>query len=83
MMVRLNYVLFVVCWWLGNDVVVSEVSMEDGNRYVNVRFLVLVENNIEYFFDFCLEVKVYLFLNILIGLLKFGDILLVFLLGLI
>lgn len=73
--VRLNYASPAACWRLGNDVVASEVSMEDGNRYVNVRSLVSVENNTEYLLDLCLEAKVHSFPNISIGLLKPGDIL--------
>ncbi|CAH8391411.1 unnamed protein product [Eruca vesicaria subsp. sativa] len=71
--VRLNYASPAACWRLGNDVVASEVSMEDGNRYVNVRSLVSVENNTEYLLDLCLEAKVRSFPNISIGLLKPGD----------
>lgn len=73
--VRLNYASPAACWRLGNDVVASEVSMEDGNRYVNVRSLVSVENNTDYLLDLCLESKVHSFPNISIGLLKPGDIL--------
>lgn len=80
--VRLNYASPAACWRLGNDVVASEVSMEDGNRYVNVRSLVSVENNTEYLLDLCLEAKVHSFPNISIGLLKPGDILPVPLAGL-
>lgn len=71
--VRLNYASPAACWRLGNDVVASEVSMQDGNRYVNVRSLVSVENNTDYLLDLCLNPKVNSSPNISIGLLKPGE----------
>jgi vacuolar protein sorting-associated protein 13A/C len=71
--VRLNYAAPAACWRLGNDVVASEVSMQDGNRYVNVRSLVSVENNTDFLLDLCLQSKVNSIPDIPIGLLKPGD----------
>ncbi|GFP96481.1 vacuolar protein sorting-associated protein 13c [Phtheirospermum japonicum] len=53
--VRLNYGSPAACWRLGNDVVASEVSVNDGNRYVNIRSLVSVRNNTDFTLDFCLK----------------------------
>ena len=55
--VRLNYVAPAACWRLGNDVVASEVSVKDGNRYVNIRSLVSVHNNTDFILDLCLVYK--------------------------
>ncbi|KAL1194607.1 hypothetical protein V5N11_031431 [Cardamine amara subsp. amara] len=71
--VRLNYAAPAACWRLGNDVVASEVSMQDGNRYVNVRSLVSVENSTDFLLDLCLQSKFSSFPDIPIGLLKPGD----------
>ncbi|VVA93348.1 unnamed protein product [Arabis nemorensis] len=71
--VRLNYAAPAACWRLGNDVVASEVSMQDGNRYVNVRTLVSVENNTDLLLDVCLQPKVNSVPDIPIGVLKPGD----------
>ncbi|KAF2308991.1 hypothetical protein GH714_042439 [Hevea brasiliensis] len=49
--VRLNYAAPAACWRLGNDVVASEVSVQDGNRYVNIRSLVTVCNNTDFILD--------------------------------
>ncbi|CAH9120085.1 unnamed protein product [Cuscuta europaea] len=46
--VRLNYAAPAACWRLGNDVVASEVSITEGNRYVNIRSLVSVRNDTEF-----------------------------------
>uniref|UniRef100_A0A1J3IIE4 Putative vacuolar protein sorting-associated protein 13A n=1 Tax=Noccaea caerulescens TaxID=107243 RepID=A0A1J3IIE4_NOCCA len=81
--VRLNYASPAACWRLGNDVVASEVSMHDGNRYVNVRSLVSVENSTDYLLDLCLKPKDNSFPLVSIGLLKPGDTLPVPLSGLI
>lgn len=54
---RLNYGSPVACWRLGNDVVASEVSVNDGNRYVNIRSLVSVRNNTEFTLDICLKLR--------------------------
>lgn len=71
--VRLNYAAPAACWRLGNDVVASEVSLQEGNRYVNVRSLVSVENNTDFLLDLCLQSKVNSIPDIPIGLLKSGD----------
>lgn len=55
--VRLNYAAPAACWRLGNDVVASEVSVKDGNRYVNIRSLVSVRNNTDFTLDLCLKPK--------------------------
>jgi len=55
--VRLNYAAPVACWRLGNAVVASEVSVKDGNRYVNVRSLVSVHNETDFTLDVCLKAK--------------------------
>ncbi|XP_062073801.1 uncharacterized protein LOC133778015 isoform X2 [Humulus lupulus] len=52
--VRLNYAAPAACWRLGNDVVASEVSIKDGNRYVNIRSLVSVSNATEFVLELCL-----------------------------
>ncbi|XWS38677.1 hypothetical protein CRYUN_Cryun19dG0151500 [Craigia yunnanensis] len=56
--VRLNYAAPAACWRLGNDVVASEVSVKDGNRYVNIRSRVSVRNNTDFILDLCLVSKV-------------------------
>ncbi|KAK9698879.1 hypothetical protein RND81_08G137700 [Saponaria officinalis] len=56
--VRLNYGAPAACWRLGNDVVASEVSVQDGNRYVNIRSLVSVRNSTNFTLDICLRAKV-------------------------
>ncbi|XWS49634.1 hypothetical protein CRYUN_Cryun12cG0020000 [Craigia yunnanensis] len=55
--VRLNYAAPAACWRLGNDVVASEVSVKDGNRYVNIRSLVSVHNNTDFILDLFLVSK--------------------------
>ncbi|KAL2233065.1 UNVERIFIED_CONTAM: putative vacuolar protein sorting-associated protein 13D, partial [Sesamum indicum] len=54
---RLNYGAPAACWRLGNDVVASEVSVNDGNRYVNLRSLVSVRNNTDFTLELCLKHK--------------------------
>ncbi|CAN8324888.1 unnamed protein product [Cochlearia groenlandica] len=71
--VRLNYAAPAACWRLGNDVIASEVSLQDGNRYVNVRSLVSVENNTDFLLDICLQPKVSSLPDIPMGVLKPGD----------
>lgn len=56
--VRLNYAAPAACWRLGNDVVASEVSVKDGNRYVNIRSLVSVCNKTDIILDLCLAPQV-------------------------
>ncbi|KAL9231233.1 hypothetical protein vseg_006486 [Gypsophila vaccaria] len=56
--VRLNYGAPAACWRLGNDVVASEVSVQDGNRCVNIRSLVSVRNSTNFTLDICLRAKV-------------------------
>ncbi|GAV77402.1 PH domain-containing protein/DUF946 domain-containing protein/DUF1162 domain-containing protein/Chorein_N domain-containing protein, partial [Cephalotus follicularis] len=55
--VRLNYAAHAACWRLGNDVVASEVSVKDGNRYVTIRSLVTICNNTDFMLDLCLVSK--------------------------
>ncbi|KAE8055526.1 hypothetical protein FH972_012359 [Carpinus fangiana] len=55
--VRLNYAARAACWRFGNDVVASEVSVKDGNRYVNIRPLVSIRNNTDFILDLCLVSK--------------------------
>ncbi|KAK4844286.1 hypothetical protein QYF36_018501 [Acer negundo] len=55
--VRLNYATPAACWRLGNDVVASEATVKDGNRYVNIRSLVSVCNNTDLILDLCLVSK--------------------------
>lgn len=55
--VRLNYAAPAACWRLGNDVVASEVSVRNGNRYVNIRSLVTVRNDTDFTLDLCLKAK--------------------------
>ncbi|KAM6557396.1 hypothetical protein CsatB_004415 [Cannabis sativa] len=52
--VRLNYAAPAACWRLGSDVVASEVSIKDGNRYVHIRSLVSVCNATEFELELCL-----------------------------
>lgn len=54
---RLNYAARAACWRLGNDVVASEVTVRDGNRYVNIRSLVSVTNNTDFFIHVRLKSK--------------------------
>ncbi|XP_068305501.1 uncharacterized protein [Pyrus communis] len=56
--VRLNYAAPAACWRLGNDVVASEVHVNDGNRYVDIRSLVSVRNSTDFELDLCLVPKV-------------------------
>ncbi|CAN1333900.1 Intermembrane lipid transfer protein VPS13 [Linum perenne] len=49
--VRLNYAAPAACWRLGNDVVASEVNVRNGNRYVTIRSLVSVRNDIDITLD--------------------------------
>ncbi|XP_027361593.1 uncharacterized protein LOC113869468 [Abrus precatorius] len=56
--VRLNYAAPAACWRLGNNVVASEASVKDGNRYVNIRSLVSVRNNTDFVLDLCLTSKI-------------------------
>lgn len=53
--VRLNYSAPAACWRLGNDVIASEVSVKDGNRYVTIRSLVSVHNNTNLVLHVCLS----------------------------
>ncbi|KAK1438468.1 hypothetical protein QVD17_04277 [Tagetes erecta] len=53
--VKLNYIAHAACWPLGNAVVASEVIVEDGNRYVNIRSLVSVSNNTDLVLELCLH----------------------------
>ncbi|XP_047340404.1 uncharacterized protein LOC124943990 [Impatiens glandulifera] len=53
--VRMNYAAPAACWRLGNNVVASEVSVKDGNRYVSIRTLVSVRNDTDFTLNLCLE----------------------------
>ncbi|KAF9624988.1 hypothetical protein IFM89_016808 [Coptis chinensis] len=55
--VRLNYAAPAACWRLGDAVVASELIVEDGKRYVNIRSLVSVSNHTEFVLDLCLSSK--------------------------
>ncbi|OVA12725.1 Pleckstrin homology domain [Macleaya cordata] len=55
--VKLNYAAPAACWRLGNDVVASEVSVKDGNKFVNIRSLVSISNNTDFILDVCLTLK--------------------------
>ncbi|XP_057978559.1 uncharacterized protein LOC131164992 isoform X2 [Malania oleifera] len=55
--VRLNYAAPAACWRFGNDVVASEVSIEDGNRCMNIRSLVSVCNKTNFMLDLSLKPK--------------------------
>ncbi|XP_042953951.1 uncharacterized protein LOC122290372 isoform X2 [Carya illinoinensis] len=55
--VRLNYAAPAACWRFGNDVVASEVSVKDGDRYVNIRSLVSIRNNTDFILELCLAPK--------------------------
>lgn len=55
--VRLNYASRAACWRLGNDVVASEVTVKDGNRYVSIRSLVSVTNKTDFVIDLQLKSK--------------------------
>ncbi|KAF8032759.1 hypothetical protein BT93_D1608 [Corymbia citriodora subsp. variegata] len=55
--VRLNYAAPAACWRLGNDVIASEVTIKDGDRYVDIRSLVTVWNNTDITLDLCLKSK--------------------------
>ncbi|ERN15489.1 uncharacterized protein LOC18443778 [Amborella trichopoda] len=52
---RLNYAAPAACWRLGDDLVASEVSVKDGDRYVTIRSLVSIVNNTDYAIDLCLH----------------------------
>lgn len=53
--VRLNYAAPAACWRLGNNVVASEVTVRDGNRYVSIRSLVSVTNKTDFIIDLRLK----------------------------
>ncbi|KAF5735104.1 hypothetical protein HS088_TW15G00604 [Tripterygium wilfordii] len=55
--VRLNYAAPAACWRFGNDVIAGEVSLNDGNRYVNIRSLVSVKNNTDFILNLRLVSK--------------------------
>lgn len=54
---RLNYGSPVACWRLGNDIVATEVSINDENKYVNIRSLVSVRNDTDFSLDLCLKLR--------------------------
>ncbi|XP_048140983.1 uncharacterized protein LOC115736923 isoform X3 [Rhodamnia argentea] len=55
--VRLNYAAPAACWRLGSDVIASEVIVKDGDRYVDIRSLVTVQNSTDITLDLCLKSK--------------------------
>ncbi|XP_021892866.1 uncharacterized protein LOC110810873 isoform X2 [Carica papaya] len=72
--VKLNYATPAACWRLGNDVIASEVSVKDGNRYMTIRSLVAICNNTDFLLDLCLIPKADTTTqDIYVGLLKPGD----------
>lgn len=54
---RLNYAAPAACWQFGNNIVASEVSVCDGNRYVNIRSLVSVRNDTDAPLDLQLKLR--------------------------
>ncbi|XP_039123130.1 uncharacterized protein LOC120259563 isoform X5 [Dioscorea cayenensis subsp. rotundata] len=55
--VRLNYAAPAACWRLGYDVIASEVTVKDGNRYVSIRSLVSITNNTDFVIELRLKSK--------------------------
>ncbi|KAJ0970742.1 hypothetical protein J5N97_018701 [Dioscorea zingiberensis] len=55
--VRLNYAAPAACWRLGCDVIASEVTVKDGNRYVSIRSLVSITNNTDFVIELRLKSK--------------------------
>ncbi|KAL3499805.1 hypothetical protein ACH5RR_038898 [Cinchona calisaya] len=55
--VRLNYAAPAACWQFGNNLVASEVSVHDGNRYVTIRSLVSVRNDTDVPLVLCLKLS--------------------------
>ncbi|CAK9173343.1 unnamed protein product [Ilex paraguariensis] len=55
--VRLNYAARAACLPFGKDVVASEVTAKDGNRYVTIRSLVSIRNNTDFILDLCLKLR--------------------------
>lgn len=51
--VKLNYATTATCWRLGKDVIASEMTVRDSDRYVTLRSLVSVTNNT----NFVIEVR--------------------------
>lgn len=56
-MVRLNYAAPAACWQYGDNLVTSEVSIHDSNRYVIIRSMVSVRNDTEFPVDLCLKLS--------------------------
>lgn len=50
---KLNYATTATCWRLGNDVIASEMTVRDSDRYVTLRSLVSATNNT----NFVIEVR--------------------------
>lgn len=50
---KLNYATTATCWRLGKDVIASEMTVRDSDRYVTLRSLVSVTNNT----NFVIEVR--------------------------
>jgi hypothetical protein len=55
--VKLNYATPATCWRFGNDVIASEMTVRDNDRYVTVRSLVSVTNNTSFFIEVRLKGK--------------------------
>lgn len=55
--VRLNYAAPAACWRLGNNLVASEVSVHDSNKYVIIRSMVSVRNDTDVPLDLCLKLS--------------------------
>lgn len=53
--VRLNYAAPAACWRFGNNIVASEVSVKNGDRYVDIRSLVTVKNSTDLTLDMRLK----------------------------
>lgn len=57
--VRLNYAAPAACWRLGDVLVASEVSLNEGNIYVNIRSLASVSNHTDFVIDVSLNSRNY------------------------
>lgn len=54
---KLNYATPATCWRFGNDVIASEMTVRDSDRYVTVRSLVSVTNNTSFVIEVRLKGK--------------------------
>ncbi|KAJ4777649.1 Pleckstrin (PH) domain-containing protein isoform 2 [Rhynchospora pubera] len=55
--VKLNYATPATCWRFGNDVIASEMTVRDSDRYVTVRSLVSVTNSTNFVIEVQLKGK--------------------------